>query len=200
MSEQDDDLVFSRAYPETPLEQTARWMLDNVRGAYESVYPPGHPAVGEFRVNSGTCLLICCYANALGKVLLHGGPPVERDGKRIRRDFERFREFITTCMPDIETEWKRKSFPLTPKGRLGSTEWLYEVFRCGFVHGFYPGTHGAWVRMPQLREYWSDAQGRVVLNVDHFVRGFEAGVANFLEIGHSDAILHEGCLEFLLSE
>jgi len=190
----------SRPIPESELERTTRYMLDNVHGAYESKYSPPHPAHGQPRVNSGTCLLICCYIGALGKALLYGGPAEKREGERVRRDFERFHEFVSRCMPDVEEEWASKCFPPTPKGRLGATEWLYEVFRCGFVHGFYPGLDAAWTRELDLPEYWLQINGLVVLNIDHLVQGFDGGVERFRELAAADQKLKRDFLGFLLAE
>ena len=70
------------------LDRTLRWMLDNLHGAYTAKYPTDHQKAGQYCVNSGTCILVCCYINALGKVLLKGGPPREHRGQRVRQDFE----------------------------------------------------------------------------------------------------------------
>ena len=136
--------------------------------------------------------------NALGKALLYGGPAAWRGGKRVRRDFERFREFSLQCMPDIQEEWTRKSLPPTRKGRFGANEWLYGEFRCGFVHSFYPGRDAAWTREPTIPEYWLQMKGLVVLNIDHFVVGFDAGIRRFREIASADKRLKKRFLEFLL--
>jgi hypothetical protein len=125
------------------VDRTLRWMTENLLGAYNATHPQGHPQAGKHCTNSGTCILVCCYINALGKVLLEGGPPKNTP----RRDFVRFSEFLQRCMSDFLVESSGKCFPLTPKERIGGDEWLYEVFRCGFVHGFLPSSpHAAWGR------------------------------------------------------
>jgi hypothetical protein len=47
------------------LDRTLRWMGDNLQGAYTAKYPPEHAKAGQYCVNSGTCILVCCYINAL---------------------------------------------------------------------------------------------------------------------------------------
>src|SRR3990172_4047361 len=116
------------------VERTLRWMTENLMGVYNAKHPPGHPKAGKHCTNSGTCILVCCYINALGKVLLKGDQPKKTD----RRDFIRFREFLHRCMNDFLVESRERSFPLTPAGSSDGVEWLYEVFRCGFVHGVLP--------------------------------------------------------------
>jgi len=178
------------------MDRTLRWMGDNLRGAYTAKYPPEHPKAGQYCVNSGTCILVCCYINALGKVLLKGGPA----SKHSRRDFHRFREFLQRCMPDFLTESSSKVLPPTPKGkRRGGDEWLYEVFRCGFIHSFYPGTDGAWSRKPKLKEYWFPAGSRIALNIDELVRGFEHGLEQFRRLAEADPHLRTKFEEYILA-
>lgn len=183
---------------EDAMDRTLRWMMDNVLGAYTAVYDPTHPRKGDFCVNSGTCLLVCCYINSLGKVLLKGGPPKSRGGVSVRRDFERFREFLRCCLSDFQSESAQKALPLTPKGRTGGDEWLYEVFRCGFVHGFYPGTSGGWARDPRSNDYWLSVQPSVVLNIDRLVRGFDEGVVAFRAIAAADPDLRAKFRDYIL--
>ena len=102
------------------MDRTLRWMTDNVRGAYTAVHPAGHPDAGAFSVNSGTCVLVCCYINALGKVLLKGGPPRRRGGQRTRKDFERFRELMDMLMPS----WRLRREELN-RAPLAHEEWRY---------------------------------------------------------------------------
>ena len=54
------------------VERSLRWMTENLMGAYNATHPPGHPHAGNHCTNSGTCILVCCYINAMGKVLLEG--------------------------------------------------------------------------------------------------------------------------------
>jgi hypothetical protein len=154
-------------------ERTLRWMTENLNGAYGAQHPAGHPMAGRHCTNSGTCVLACCYINALGKVLLKGGPSSGR------KDFARFREFLRLCMADFLNESSARSLPLTPKRKNGGDEWLYEVFRCGFVHTFYPAGNVAWGRHRMLRKYWFTNRSKLTLNIDELVRGFERGVQEF---------------------
>ena len=181
------------------LDQTLRWMLDNLQGAYTAKFPKGHPKAGQPSVNSGTCILVFCYINALGKVLLKGGPPRRRGGKNVRQDFERFREFLLRCMPDFLSESNKKSLPQTPKGQIGGDEWLYEVFRCGFIHGFYPGISVKWGRKPRLNEYWMKTQPKMALNIDQLVRGFKRGVQEFKRLVEADDNLRVNFKGYILS-
>lgn len=176
------------------LDRTTRWMTDNVQGAYTAVDPKD----GGFRVNSGTCLLVCCYVNSLGKVLLKGGPPKSQGGQRVRQDFERFREFLRRCMSDFLNESAQKPLPPTPKGRTGGDEWLYEVFRCGFVHGFYAGVNGGWNRNPHSNDYWLQVQPLIVLNIDRLVRGFNDGLVAFRAIAAADPDLRTRFRDYIL--
>lgn len=166
------------------MDKTLRWMDENLEGAYTATYPAGHAKAGKHCVNSGTCILVCCYINALGKVLLKGGPTSWK-----RRDFKRFREFLRYCMSDFLTESDSKALPPTPLGnKRGGDEWLYEVFRCGFVHSFYPGpnTQYGWRRRPTLNEYLFYEGRYLALNVDELVRGFRRGVKEFRRLAKAD--------------
>jgi len=175
------------------VERTLRWMTENVRGAYNAQHPPGHQNAGGHCVNSGTCLLACCYINALGKVLLKGGPT----DKSSRPDFLRFRKFLVSCMSDFMTESDGRSFPKTPKGRTGGDEWLYEVFRCGFVHSFHPAANVAWGRNPSSKKYWFVHRSRLTLNIDELVRGFERGIGVFRGLVAADDDLRTQFTEYL---
>jgi hypothetical protein len=150
-------------------------MTENVMGAYNATHPPGHPSAGKHCTNSGTCIIVFCYMNGLGKVLLKGKRP-----KSGRPDFVRFKTFVSLCMKDFLKESDERDLKATPKGKYGGDEWLYEVFRCGFVHG-YPDKV-AWGRRPSLQRYWYDYRGRLVLNIDELVRGFERGIEEFRRI------------------
>ncbi len=185
---------------ENLLEQTLRWMLDNLQGAYTAKYPEGHLKAGHPCVNSGTCILVCCYINALGKVLLKAGSPPKRGHKRVSKDFARFQEFLKRCMPDFLTESDRKNLPPTPKGGRGGDYWLYEVFRCGFIHGFYPSTYVKWGRKPRLNEYWMRTQPNIVLNIDELVRGFKRGVQEFRRLVEADDDLRVRFKDHILSQ
>lgn len=178
------------------VNRTLRWMTENLMGAYNATHPQGHPHAGNHCTNSGTCILVCCYINALGKVLLKGGPP----NKSPRRDFARFREFLRRCMSDFLAESSGRPFPSTPAGRSGGDEWLYEVFRCGFVHGFYPrSTNAAWGRHLG-NKYWSEKGSRITLNIDELVRGFERGIGEFRRLVAADDDLRTRFKEYILAK
>jgi hypothetical protein len=173
------------------IDQTLHWMHDNLQGAYNAKYPPKHPRAGKYCVNSGTCILVCCYINALGKVLLKGG------GK----DSQRFSKYLECCMPDFQYESMKKKLQLTLNGEsMQGDRLLYKVFRCGFVHGFYPSsTNVAWGRRPDLHEYWIPNRLHVTLNVDEFVRGFERGIKIFRQLLDADPDLRAKFREYLLA-
>jgi hypothetical protein len=139
--------------------------------------------------------LACCYINALGKVLLKGGPPAGG-----RRDFLRFGEFLRVCMPDFLAQSQVRQWPLTPRGRRGGDEWLYEVFRCGFVHQFYPTAKVAWGRSPSRKSYWLERKSGVVLNIDEFVRGFERGLSEFRRQVQADPDLAARFSDYIQAE
>lgn len=181
---------------EDAMEQRLRWMAENINGAYNAKHPPGHENGGKHCTNSGTCIIVCCYINALGKVLLKGGPPKKND----RRDFKRFQAFLQLCMNDFLSESNAMSLPPTPRGRSGGDEWLYEVFRCGFVHG-YPGVIAAWGRYPPgRRRYLYHRKGRVILNIDALVRGFHRGIVEFRRLAASDADLRTRFMEYIVAD
>lgn len=178
------------------VERTLRRMTENLMGAYNATHPPEHPHGGTHCTNSGTCILVCCYINALGKVLLKGGPP----NKTPRRDFVRFREFLQHCMNDFMVESSGRHFPLTPEGRSGGDEWLYEVFRCGFVHGFLPrGPKAAWGRY-RTNKYWYEWRSHITLNIDGLVRGFLRGIEEFRRLVAADADLRNHFKEYLFAK
>jgi hypothetical protein len=177
------------------VEQTLRWMTENLEGAYNAKHPLNHPRAGDHCVNSGTCILVCCYINALGKVLLKDGPASKRD-----RDFVRFSEFLQRCMRDFLSESSARGLPSTPRGRSGGDWWLYEVFRCGFVHSFYPGTNVAWGRNPRSKKYWFEHRSRLTLNIDELVRGFERGIVEFRRLVAADANLRTRFKEYILAK
>jgi hypothetical protein len=105
-------------------------------------------------------------------------------------------------MPDFLSESRIKALPPTPKGQSSDGDkWLYEVFRCGFVHNFYPGIEGAWSRRPNLKEYWFPAQSQsgVALNIDELVRGFERGVEEFRRRVKADPDLRANFQKYLLA-
>ena len=182
---------------EDPVERTLRWMTETVEGAYNARHPQGHPKAGTHCVNSGTCILVFCYINALGKVLLTGGPPKRGPSRHPRPDFARFQEFLRLCMGDFLRESSAKGLPPTPRGHMGGDEWLYE-FRCGFVHG-YPSAKVAWGRR-RGNKYWSDYQGRLMLNIDGLVRGFLRGIDEFRKLVAADAELRSKFTKSIVAE
>ena len=178
---------------EDPMEQRLRWMTENLNGAYMARHPEGHRNAGSHCTNSGTCIIACCYINALGKVLLKGGP-----SSHPRRDFARFQAFLQRCMTDFLIESSAMGLPLTPRGRSGGDEWLYEVFRCGFVHG-YPDTNVAWGRNPALNNFWFDYKGRLTLNIDELVSGFHRGIVEFRRLADADTELRSRFMEYIVT-
>lgn len=76
------------------MDKRLRWMEENIDGAYNAVHPPGHDHAGSHCTNSGTFILVCCYIEALGKVLMKG------PGGSARR----FQEFLRVCMSDFLSE------------------------------------------------------------------------------------------------
>jgi hypothetical protein len=176
---------------EDPMEKRLRWMIENLNGAYMARHPEGHPNAGRPCTNSGTCIIVCCYINGLGKVLLKGGPPKNSP----RRDFRRFQAFLRSCMNDFLIESDTMGLPSTPKNKSGGDEWLYEVFRCGFIHG-YPA-NVAWGRKPGLNKYWFKYKNRLTLNIDELVRGFRRGIDEFRKRAAIDAELHSRFIEYI---
>jgi hypothetical protein len=178
------------------VDRTLRGMTENPNGAYIAKYPPGHPKAGYHCTNSGTCILVCCYINALGKVLLKGGPPKR---KGIRRDLMRFSEFRRLCMSDCLSESSTRGLPPTPNGKSGGDGWLYEVYRCGFIHGFYPSANVAWGRNPNVKKYWFKQKSQLVLNIDELVRGFQRGLLEFQRHVSADADLRSRFTEYIIA-
>lgn len=180
---------------EDAMEQRLRWMMENLNGAYNARHPEGHPNAGDHCTNSGTCIIVCCYINALGKVLLKGDPSRRNHP---RPDFARFQAFLQRCMNDFLSESSTMGLPPTPRGRSGGDEWLYEVFRCGFVHG-YPGANVAWGRNPTLNKYWFNNKGRLTLNIDELVRGFHRGIVVFRRLADADTELRSRFMEYIVA-
>jgi hypothetical protein len=185
---------------EEAMERRLRWMCENLNGAYTARHPKGHSASGGYCTNSGTCIIACCYINALGKVLLKGGPPKRGPSRHPRPDFARFHEFLHLCMSDFLTESGAMTWSPTPRGRPGSgDEWLYEVFRCGFVHG-YPGTNVTWGRSSRSNRYWRRSRGRLMLSIDGLVRGFQRGVVEFRRLADADPDLRSRFMEYIVAD
>jgi hypothetical protein len=154
-------------------------MMENLSGAQRAVHPEGHAKAGTYCTNSGTGILVCCYIDALGKVLTKG-----KKGNR-----KRFDAFVHSCMQEFLGAGSTKELPPTPSGKPGGDAWLYEVYRCGFIHGFYPGGTARWRRSESAR-YWTH-RGGVTLNIDALVKGFEKGIAVFREKAKADPDLRE---------
>jgi len=170
---------------EDTFDQTLRWMRANLSGALNAVYPPGHPQAGDHCTNSGTGTLICCYIDALGKVLMEG-----RSDNR-----KHFDAFLQTCMQDFLTAGTTKRLPATKDGHVGAEAWIYEVYRCGFVHQFCPDDVG-WARSKSAR-YWTKLDP-VTLNIDRFARGFLDGLEIFREEARQRPHLRSNFSDFLL--
>lgn len=182
---------------EDAMEQRLRWMEENVNGAYNAKHPEGHSSAGKHCTNSGTCIIVCCYINGLGKVLLKGGPP----RGTASRDFPRFQEFLKQCMNDFISQSTTMSLPPTPRGRSGGDGWLYEIYRCGFVHG-YPGPIAAWGRFspPRFKKYLYHRNGGLFLNIDALVRGFYRGIEEFRRLAASDDDLRTRFMEYIIAD
>ena len=179
---------------EDTFDRTLRWMTENLNGAYSAKHPEGHPHAGDHCTNSGTCIIVCSYINALGKVLYKGGPLSYRG-----RDFARFQKFLRLCMSDFLSESNTLVLPPTPKGNVGGEYWLYEVYRCGFIHGFYPGANVAWGRKIKSNRYWFTHRGRLTLNIDELVRGFGRGIDEFRRLANVDIELRSRFREYLIA-
>ena len=100
------------------LDRTLRWMRENLDGANRAVHPAGHSNEGKPCSNSGTAIIVCCYINALGKVL--------KKGKG--RDNERFKFFVTECMTDFMNAASTKALPARAGLGAGAGDaWLCRV-------------------------------------------------------------------------
>ena len=178
------------------MDRTLRWMKENLDGAYYAKFPQGHEKSGKHCTNSGTALIIFCYINVLGKILLKGGPP-RRNG--VSRDRLRFIEFLEQCMPDFIQESSTYKFPQRGADTKMGQDWLYKVFRCGFVHQFYPSSTDGWSRFPTSHKYWQEVgPNRVVLNIDQFKRGFDEGIEKFRAITKQQPELRQNFKEYIL--
>jgi hypothetical protein len=171
------------------MERRLRWMEETLDGAYNAVHPEGHRNAGGHCISSGICIIAFCYIEALGKVLLKG-----KGG-----NFRRFQEFLKRCMSDFISESEAMDFPPTPGGWTEGDEWLWKVFRCGFVHG-YPIDGVAWGRHKSYHKYWFyDRHKRLTLNIDELVRGFHRGIAEFQRLADHDAELRSRFIESIFA-
>ena len=103
-------------------------------------------------------------------------------------------------MSDFLNESSAMTWPPTPRGKPGSgDEWLYEVFRCGFIHG-YPGANVAWGRYPRRNRYWLSHRGRLTLNIDGLVRGFQRGLVEFRRLADADVDLRSRFIEYIVAD
>jgi len=168
---------------ESKMDQRLRWMSENVRGAYNARHPAGHIKDGgnDHCTNSGTCILVCCYMEALGKVLLAG----EHSSSK------RFQEFVERCVPDLDRELKAT-------GRIKPYRWFYKEFRSAFVHG-YPKPWYGWKRGGLGRYFLKDKHKKkeAILNIDEFVGGFERGIEKFKECAGADPDLRINFIPYI---
>jgi hypothetical protein len=155
------------------MDKRLRWMEENVNGAYNAVHPQGHDQEGGHCTNSGTCILVCCYIEALGKVIMKGQP-----GSKAR-----FKEFLRVCMNDFLAESNARTDLTLPGDEL-----LYKVFRCGFVHG-YPQAGFGWGRSGPPGKYWFIEGGCLTLHIDELVAGFKRGRDEFRKCAAIDTDL-----------
>jgi hypothetical protein len=164
---------------EDAMAQRLRWMEENVDGAYHARHPKGHDEEGGYRTNSGTCILVSCYMEALGKVLMRGtsGP-----GRR-------FREFLQRCMGDLISEAKARGIADPPR-------WFYAEFRSAFVNG-YPKPEFAWKRGGSGKYFLTDSKNRTILNIDEFVAGFKRGITQFKRCADTDPDLRSNFIRYI---
>lgn len=144
--------------------------------------------------NSGTCIIVCCYINGLGKVLWKGQEPKPIKGQpRPRTDFLRFQKFLRLYERFITQSAARSDLPKP------GDELLYKVFRCGFVHG-YPEAGYHWGRSGPSGEYWFiDDGGELTLSIDQLVAGFLNGIEKFKERAIKDPELRNKFLDYITS-
>jgi len=121
--------------PEDDFDKSLSYFAENVNGAYEAVHPEGHDREGKRCSCSGTAIIVCCFINGLGKVLWkQQAAKQQRGGPRPRKDFLRFQRFLQDCMSDFLNESNARGLPPLPDGKTRGDEWLYQVYRCGFVN------------------------------------------------------------------
>jgi hypothetical protein len=101
-------------------------------------------------------------------------------------------------MNDFLSESDAMGLPPTPKGRSGGDEWLYEVFRCGFVHGYPANVAGG--RNHDSDKYWFKNKGRLTLNIDELVRGFHRGIVEFRRLVTADTDLRSRFMEYIVAD
>ena len=168
---------------ESKMDERLRWMSENVQGAYNARHPAAHIQNGgdDHCTNSGTCILVFCYMEALGKVLLAG-----KNGPR-----RRFREFVERCMPDLDSELKAT-------GIIEPYAWFYKQFRSDLVHG-YPKPWFAWKRGGSGRYFLKDKHKTTdaILNIDELVAGFERGIEKFKECAVADPDLRINFIPYI---
>ena len=181
-------------------DKTLRHMAENLNGAYEAVHPVGHPRAGKRCTCSGTAIIACCYINGLGKVLWKGQEPKQRKGSPfVRRDFLRFQKFLQVCMSDFLSQSVAMTLAPLPDGSTSGDEWLYQVYRCGFVHGL-PKTGFRWGWNRYSNKYWFKKNGQHGLNIDELVRGFHRGVATFRLEAVKDPDLRRKFMDYLMAK
>lgn len=183
---------------EDDMDQRLRWMRENVLGAYHAKHEHNPSAPKDQTghcTNSGTCIIVCCYVNGLGKVLWKRQEPKPIKGKpRPRTDFLRFQKFLHDCMDDFMAQSNARS-DLPESG----DELLYKVFRCGFVHG-YPEAGYRWGRSGPAGQYWFIDGSQLTLNIDQLVSGFLDGVEKFKEIARKDTELRTKFLPYITAK
>jgi hypothetical protein len=101
-------------------------------------------------------------------------------------------------MKDFLSESSAMDLSPTPRGESGGDEWLYEVFRCGFIHG-YPGANVAWGRNSAHNKYWFHHRGPLTLNIDELVRGFHRGIVEFRRLADTDTELRSRFMEYIVT-
>lgn len=157
----DGSLVFD------PFLRVKELVVTRAPGEIPRAMIEGDNRVLQPKLNSAAALIVCCYMEALGKVLKEG------DGSNIAR-FDRFvRRYLDGW--NKETGYNNPPF----KSADRATRALYTQFRCGFAHQFANGGVG-WNRGGRTAAYFTvDAHGRPGLNVDRLAAEFLAGLQRF---------------------
>jgi hypothetical protein len=137
----------------------------------------------KWMVNSASCLIVCCYIDALGKVIVDAGAQRRSNQFRFGKFFD---DYVRTADPDLSKEPLDQEVRTRDNIRVGnvsqSAKTLFTHYRHGFVHGF--ASEGkAWGRCSS-KQLWVEADANVtVLNINHLVELFVAGLDKFERSG-----------------
>ena len=58
----------------------------------------------------------------------------------------------------------------------------------------------AWGRNPRRNKYWLNYRGRLTLNIDELVRGFQRGIGEFRRLVAADAELRSRFKEYIVAD